>query len=328
MQARDFLQRIASCGVLALLLWLQTPDSVNAADTAGADTAGQTSQPFSAAGADTCLGCHNSDAMLAIFRTAHGQQTDPAAPMAHLQCEACHGPGGEHAGRRRTTAGHEPVIVFGSEAETAMADQDAICMDCHQGDVHLAWAGSVHERNETGCVGCHSVHTTTDPILLRAEQNQTCFGCHQQQQADARKPSAHPIDASHPTRPAAMVCTDCHSPHAAVSSGQLIRNTTNELCTSCHAEYRGPVLFDHAPVSEDCALCHQAHGSIHPALLTRRPPLLCQSCHSQQGHPSISFTDGSLPGGNPSAMVLERSCMNCHTQVHGSNHPSGYKLMR
>ena len=28
------------------------------------------------------------------------------------------------------------------------------------------------------------------------------------------------------------------------------------------------------------------------------------------------------------AMVMGRSCMNCHTQVHGSNHPSGFSLMR
>ena len=259
-----------------------------------ADENVQREAALSEQGADTCLGCHNSESMLVIFRTPHGQQADPEAPMADLQCEACHGPGGAHSGKRRTTAAHEPVLVFGANAETAIADQDAICMDCHQGDVHLAWAGSVHERNETGCVGCHSVHSAFDPATVRAEQNNMCFDCHLQQQADSRKPSAHPLDPNHPVRPAAMVCTDCHNPHAGVSRGQLVRNTTNELCTSCHAEYRGPMLFDHAPVSEDCALCHNPHGSIHPALLVRTAPLLCQSCHSQRGHPSISYTEVSF----------------------------------
>jgi DmsE family decaheme c-type cytochrome len=313
--------------VAICVCWLALLGGVNAADQAGEDDTTLVSE-FSKAGADTCLSCHNSDSMLAIFQTAHGQQADPDAPMAHLQCEACHGPGGNHAGRRSTRVGHTPVVDFGADANSPVNDQDAVCMDCHQSDVHLAWAGSVHERNDTGCAGCHSIHSTTDPALVRAEQNEMCFDCHMQQRADSRKPSAHPIDSSHPVKPATMACTDCHNPHASVSSGQLTRNTTNELCLSCHAEFRGPVLFDHAPVSEDCTLCHQPHGSIHPALLTRRPPLLCQSCHSQNGHPSISFTDASLPGGNPSAMVLGRSCMNCHTQVHGSNHPSGYNLMR
>jgi DmsE family decaheme c-type cytochrome len=125
-----------------------------------------------------------------------------------------------------------------------------------------------------------------------------------------------------------MICTDCHDPHGSVADALLVRDTANELCVSCHAEYRGPMLFDHAPVSEDCTLCHEAHGSVHQALLNRPAPLLCQSCHSQRGHPSLSFTDDSLSNGNPSAMVLGRSCVNCHTQVHGSNHPSGYSLMR
>jgi len=266
--------------------------------------------------------------MLNIFRTPHGQQSDPEAPMAHLQCEACHGPGGEHAGRRRAAADHAAVVMFGAEAETPVTDQNTVCLDCHSDDVSLSWQGSVHERNDSGCSGCHQVHTPTDPVTLRSGQNDTCFGCHRDLQAASRKPYAHPLDTSHPTRPPAMVCGDCHSPHASVSSGQLVRNTTNELCSTCHAEYRGPMLFEHAPVSEDCALCHRPHGSIHPALLTRRPPLLCQSCHSQRGHPSLSYTAAGLPDGEPSAMVLERSCVNCHSQVHGSNHPSGYNLMR
>jgi DmsE family decaheme c-type cytochrome len=297
----------------------------SAFSAAAADESGPTalaSDSYSNEGADTCLTCHNDERMLAIFRTPHGQQADPESPMANLQCENCHGPGARHSGRRATRPDHRPVIDFGPDAEAPIDEQNAVCQDCHANDVTLAWAGSVHERNDTACVGCHSVHATADPVSLQSEQAEVCFDCHHQQRAESQKPSAHPI------RFAAMICTDCHSPHASVSSGQLKRDTLNELCLSCHAEFRGPVLFDHAPVSEDCSLCHQPHGSIHPALLTRRPPLLCQSCHSQRGHPSLSFTEQSLPGGNPSAMVMERGCMNCHTQVHGSNHPSGYKLMR
>jgi len=56
--------------------------------------------------------------------------------------------------------------------------------------------------------------------------------------------------------------------------------------------------------------------------------LLCQQCHSQIGHPSVAFTTQGLPNANPSGFLLAGSCMNCHSQVHGSNHPSGVKLMR
>jgi DmsE family decaheme c-type cytochrome len=125
-----------------------------------------------------------------------------------------------------------------------------------------------------------------------------------------------------------MTCTDCHNPHHAAADHLLKRNTVNQLCWSCHAELRGPYLFEHAPVTEDCTLCHTAHGSIHRALLKKRPPLLCQNCHSQAGHPSLAFTRDGLPANNPSAFVVGGSCLNCHSQVHGSNHPSGSKLMR
>jgi DmsE family decaheme c-type cytochrome len=296
-----------------------------AAQEATAEAPGPT---FSERGADTCLGCHNSGTMRVIFDTPHGLRADPDSPMAQLQCEACHGAGGEHAGRRRVSSAHKPVIVFGKNRETPVAEQDTVCLGCHQQDVTLAWVGSRHEREETGCAGCHTVHTATDPVTLHASQNSICFDCHRRQRADSMKPSSHPLRTDEPARVGAMICTDCHDPHASVASVQLARATVNELCVDCHAEYRGPMIFEHAPVSEDCTLCHQAHGSIHASLLLRPLPLLCQSCHSQRGHPSVSFTDRSLAGGNPSPMVLGRSCTNCHTQVHGSNHPSGYMLMR
>jgi len=285
-------------------------------------------ETFNVEGADTCLGCHNDADMLVIFRTPHGQQADPESPMAQLQCENCHGPGGEHAKRGGIGGGRAPMIAFGSESATPVSDQNAVCTACHADDVTLAWHGSVHERNEIGCANCHSVHTATDAVGLHSAQAEVCLDCHRRVRADVMKHFAHPVRSDRAVRMTAMVCTDCHSPHASVSTGQLTRNTLNELCLSCHAEFRGPVLFDHAPVSEDCSLCHQPHGSIHPAMLTRRTPLLCQSCHSQRGHPSRSFTDDGLPDNNPSALLLERSCLNCHTQVHGSNHPSGFNLMR
>ena len=83
-------------------------------------------------------------------------------------------------------------------------------------------------------------------------------------------------------------------------------------------------LFD----IEGCIACHAPHGSNHPGMLTKRAPLLCQSCHSQAGHPSVAYGTEGLASGMPSEYLLGQNCMNCHSQVHGSNHPSGSKLMR
>jgi DmsE family decaheme c-type cytochrome len=272
--------------------------------------------------AQTCLSCHNDESMLLIFRTAHGQDADPEAPMAHLQCEACHGPGAEHADRRQLVGEHPRVVDFGRDSETPIEEQNAACLNCHTRHMGLEWQGSPHERNLVTCADCHDVHATVDPVSLLTEQANVCYECHSRQRSDAFKPYAHPV------RFGVMTCTSCHDPHHSVADNLLTRNTTNELCFDCHTELRGPYLFEHEPVTEDCTLCHYAHGSINPALLNKRPPLLCQSCHSQAGHPSIPYTPGGLPGGSPSAFLLNGSCLNCHSQVHGSNHPSGANLMR
>ena len=213
---------------------------------------------------------------------------------------------------------------FASNSDASVEESNGMCLDCHESHVTLNWAGSTHEVEDVGCADCHSVHHPRDPALHTETQSEVCYDCHVQQKADAAKPFAHPI------RFGRMDCTACHSPHGSSADYLLVRNSTNETCYTCHQDKRGPVLWEHAPVTEDCSYCHESHGSIHPALLTRRPPLLCQQCHSQAGHPSVPYTTAGLPEGSgaPSPMVLSGSCLNCHSQIHGSNHPSGPALNR
>lgn len=307
-----------------LLAWMTGTVFAEGQDSVSANAISADPAPpaFSEQGADTCLSCHTDDDIQLIFRTPHGQGADPDTPFAHRQCESCHGAGGSHAGRRIVGAGKEPVITFGSKAKTPVKEQNKVCMTCHTRDVGLPWTGSMHERNDIACADCHSLHKRVDPVSVLTEQANVCFTCHKKQRADSMKPYGHPV------RFGVMACTSCHNPHHSTADALLKKNTVNELCWSCHTDLRGPYLFEHEPASEDCSLCHYSHGSIHPSMLTRRAPVLCQSCHSQAGHPSLSLTPNGLPGRNPSAFLLGRSCANCHSQVHGSNHPSGAKLMR
>ena len=39
------------------------------------------------------------------------------------------------------------------------------------------------------------------------------------------------------------------------------------------------MLFEHAPVRENCATCHDPHGSSNDRMLVVRMPMLCQRCH-------------------------------------------------
>ena len=97
--------------------------------------------------------------------------------------------------------------------------------------------------------------------------------------------------------------------------------TPNETCFTCHAEKRGPFLFEHPPVRENCMTCHDPHGSTNRSLLTTSAPRLCQECHSEATHPSMPHDPLAL-------YAFNRGCTNCHSQVHGSNSPSGARFHR
>lgn len=281
--------------------------------------------PYSRRGADSCMKCHDEDAevpVLALFKTKHAVHADGRTPFAQAQCESCHGPGGEHAGRIRRGEDRPPIRNFGKHASTPVAEQNGVCLDCHEDAERSGWHGSVHQRNEVACASCHRVHAAKDPALIKSEQPTVCLDCHKQQRAEFHKASTHPV------RFGEMACTDCHEPHDSAAEAMLARPTINQTCYTCHAEKRGPFLWEHAPATEDCSLCHRPHGSSHPDLLTRRPPLLCQQCHSRMGHPSVQYTGRGLSGQRPSPRVLAGSCTNCHSQVHGSNHPSGADFRR
>jgi DmsE family decaheme c-type cytochrome len=237
-----------------------------------------------------------------------------------LQCEACHGPGGAHAkAKGRQPAG---IVDFGPGAHAPVEKQTAMCLGCHQQDTAHAWGSSAHAAADVSCTDCHKLHDAEDPVRRATTQPDVCGKCHQEQHASLMKPSHHPL------REGKMACTSCHSQHGTTAPASLVKSTVNEVCTTCHAEFRGPFLWEHQPVTEDCANCHDPHGSTQASLLKVRAPFLCQQCHEAAGHPSVPNTPQGLPGGAPSPYLLVGGCVNCHSQVHGSNHPSGQALMR
>lgn len=279
---------------------------------------------YSRSGADTCLGCHGGTPEVDdLFHTKHARRGDPRTPFGEgqLQCEACHGPGGKHTGRVRRGEQRPPVVQFGRGKVTPPREQNAMCLGCHDTQVS-EWHASAHDDREVACGDCHAIHAKADPVRDDAAQAETCGKCHKTQTAETLLPFAHPV------REGVMACTSCHTPHGSMTDASLKGDTVIDTCFQCHPDKRGPFLWEHAPVVEDCRLCHRPHGSANLGMLSQRAPFLCQQCHGRQGHPSVPGLPAALPGGTPSALLLAGGCVNCHTQVHGSNHPSGRKLTR
>jgi DmsE family decaheme c-type cytochrome len=150
--------------------------------------------------------------------------------------------------------------------------------------------------------------------LKNRNEMETCFQCHQDHRAKTMR-SAHM-----PLREARMTCSNCHNPHGTATEAMLKENSVNDNCYRCHAEKRGPFLFEHAPVRENCLSCHDPHGSNNEYMLKVSRPRLCFECHG--------FGHGSLSSGARALETVARSCQNCHTAVHGSNSPSGPFLNR
>jgi hypothetical protein len=58
-------------------------------------------------------------------------------------------------------------------------------------------------------------------------------------------------------------------------------------------------------------------------MLVAKVPMLCQRCHVHSRHPATIYDQTQI--NNRSNRVVGRGCVNCHSQVHGSNHPTSGK---
>jgi DmsE family decaheme c-type cytochrome len=160
-----------------------------------------------------------------------------------------------------------------------------------------------------GCVSCHSIHTgDTEAKLLKAPQPKLCFQCHADIKPQFDMPFHHKVNEG------LVKCTDCHDAHGTFGANN-IKSTAdmNAVCTKCHAETRGPFVFEHATVKgEGCLGCHTPHGSQNPRLLNvANINQLCNQCHS----PVSASTVHGMNAGS----AERQPCINCHTMIHGSN---------
>ena len=292
--------------------------------------------------------------------SASAQAQAPTAPStwSATACEPCHdkafSPGfarSKHASLEQSCASCHPNVEEHFKAQSAgessgpvptlktlsARELNANCLTCHENGNQANYLGSMHDRRNVPCTECHSVHNfkSVKAQLKSVRDPDTCYSCHQVQRAKSLRSSHHPV------REGKMNCSSCHNPHDGSRQGMIKADSINELCYTCHAEKRGPFLFEHAPVREDCISCHEPHGSNHQRLLLQKAPNLCWNCHlTGSGHfgsgdnfsteRGVPVAPPGAPSGFPTrnSRFLERSCRSCHVKLHGSNHPSGAYFVR
>ncbi len=286
------------------------------------------------AGSDACKDCHEAQ-YNQFIKSVHGKKTVSGNPANREGCESCHGPGAQHVEK----GGGKGVAIIAFSKRMSAKEKSAKCLACHEESKALAfWNMNRHMFAGNSCDSCHSIHKGVEKLLVASEPD-LCFACHRNIRAQANKQSHHPINEFFVGRQA-LKCSSCHNTMSAFgvepvnSYGNSRRSGTdkmlkadsvNELCFKCHAEKRGPFMWEHPPVDENCLICHEAHGSNHRKLLTQKVPLLCQDCHGSEGsHATRPYTNlhsfqGSATAGKNK--FFARSCLNCHTNIHGSNGP-------
>ena len=150
-----------------------------------------------------------------------------------MTCEACHGPGADHAKNKGILA----AIV--RPAQLPPDRQAMICGRCH-----------ARGTNPDGLPFAAGYVPGQDLTQFLALDAQTELGARNSQYNDL-------VRGKHLA--AGVTCVTCHDPHGAAGIQHQLRKPADELCLGCHSADK-LTGAQHSP-AKDCARCHMPQGS-------------------------------------------------------------------
>ncbi|MGD0910750.1 MAG: DmsE family decaheme c-type cytochrome [Terracidiphilus sp.] len=276
-----------------------------AAQPGAADPNRQSTQPAPSisVGAATCANCHKE--VVKGFANDPHSSSRLVARGKDVTCESCHGPSNAHA------KSGDATLIFSPSAATAKEVNEK-CQACHRSQ-HANFEHSAHGRGNVSCIGCHSIHAPgAAKHLLKLEQPQLCFQCHNEVKPEFSMPFHHRVEES------VIDCTDCHDAHGSVEENTLRASTWQFImCTKCHAPTAVPFVYEHPAIkAAGCAFCHFSHGGPnHKLLIQADVNKICLQCHL----PSPNPTNGRPAVPEHAQSEQSPSCISCHASIHGSN---------
>jgi predicted CXXCH cytochrome family protein len=205
------------------------------------------------------------------------------------------------------------LLLLAGLSSPSAAGTDA-CGECHDLSADIAMSKSLHPPFDGGeCDACHLDHGEAGALVLKAEDNTLCEGCHDFLSRDFGKAHGDFTGRGSP-------CRSCHHPHGSPlpsllrpglhspvaegkcsschrKGGKLLLPKAQLLCLTCHPRDLFTGTSVHEPVRKgECLLCHDPHGSAERALLIapysderwlqkdEREYALCLRCHESESY--------------------------------------------
>jgi predicted CXXCH cytochrome family protein len=82
-------------------------------------------------------------------------------------------------------------------------------------------------------------------------------------------------------------------------------------------------------VTENCAICHNPHGTVANNLLHQPATFLCLRCHTGHRTSPVGPNHAGLLGDVGTSPALQAAfytdCTQCHHEIHGSDLPSPHQ---
>jgi len=215
-----------------------------------------------------CSGCHTSGARLRLDPASGNMQShwrDGA-----IDCEACHGPGGEHAKAWRNLDAGTPMPRLDQLNRRAAT---AICARCHGGPPTgpgfapsdaQHFVGVLEDRDGLFPNGTASGQIYQHAGFVRSPCEVGCSACH-----DPHEPSLRPTEHTD------ALCSRCHQEELSRAHTHHDMSGPGARCIECHM----PKLLDGFTA-------HQRDHSISiPLPATPHAPDACTACHKDKTKP-------------------------------------------
>jgi len=206
-----------------------------------------------------CANCH---------ATGGAGEDANAETLPGVQCEACHGPGREHAEATAPEEVKMPIHRERAACERCHRSPDPVAIDpetglIHHDEIYTDLEDTGHADLE--CVECHDPHAGILALRFSGAETtlQTCESCHPEQ-AYAQKVVIH--------FPMNVECLDCHMPRLIKKASAVVERFTGDVRThqSVIAANRMEQVDSEGNVYPDvglnyaCNHCHAVGGEAAP----------------------------------------------------------------